>query len=99
MDLVWTRAARADVIALWDDLEQHDPRAAELVESRILDSVEQLRDFPYIGRPGAIPATRELVVSRTRYRVVYAVEPGRVAILRVVHGARDWPPGSNPPAT
>ena len=35
--------------------------------------------------------TRELVVTGTPYVVAYRVTPAGVQILRVVHGARDWP--------
>lgn len=90
--MVWTRRARDDVNSIWDFLERRNPRAAELVDSRILAAVERLGRLPRIGRPGTIAGARELTVSRTPYRVVYAVEVDRIAILHVVHSARDWPP-------
>ena len=36
--------------------------------------------------------TRELVVPRTPYIVVYTVESDYVRIHRVLHGAQRWPP-------
>jgi len=37
--------------------------------------------------------TRELVIARTPYVVAYTVDPqiDTVIILRVLHGARQWP--------
>jgi len=61
---------------MWDDIEQQ---------------VERLRDFPLSGRTGRIPQTRELVVAGTPYIVVYlfAID---VELIRVLHGAQQWPP-------
>jgi toxin ParE1/3/4 len=49
-----------------------------------------------IGRPGRVVGTYEKVVTGLPYIVAYAVEPAEVIILRVIHGARDWPPGRWP---
>jgi toxin ParE1/3/4 len=51
-----------------------------------------LAEFPRVGRSGRIPGTRELVVLRTPYFLVYRIDEPLVEILRVVHGARQWPP-------
>jgi toxin ParE1/3/4 len=47
--------------------------------------------FPFRGRAGEEPDTRELVVPRTAYIVVYRVRESVVEILRVIHGAQQWP--------
>ena len=46
-----------------------------------------------MGRPGRVPGTRELVVPGTRYLVPYRVTGDTLQILRVYHGARNWPEG------
>jgi toxin ParE1/3/4 len=43
------------------------------------------------GRAGRIANTRELVLPRLPYLVVYRVDEDRVLILNIVHGARRWP--------
>lgn len=91
MPIVWTRSARRDVNEIWDYLELRDPDAAELAESQILKAVEGLSQFPKRGRPGRAAGTRELVISGLPYVVVYWVEEARIVILRVLHGAQDWP--------
>jgi plasmid stabilization system protein ParE len=58
-----------------------------------------LQDFA-TGRPGRVPGTYEKSVRGLPYIVAYElVSLGGeevVAILRVIHAARDWPEGSWP---
>jgi toxin ParE1/3/4 len=77
--------------AIFDYLEADSPRAAVLIDDRIEAHVELLIDTPEIGRPGRVEGTRELVVPRTPYIAAYRVEGEMVTILRVLHGAREWP--------
>ncbi|MEI8119137.1 MAG: type II toxin-antitoxin system RelE/ParE family toxin [Methylophilaceae bacterium] len=60
-----------------------------------LDEIEgqtdRLADYPKLGRPGRVKGTRELVVSRTPFIVVYRIKGEMVQILRVLHGAQQWP--------
>jgi toxin ParE1/3/4 len=46
---------------------------------------------PYLGRPGRVANTRELVVTSTPFIVAYRVVSDRIEILAVFHGARRWP--------
>jgi toxin ParE1/3/4 len=43
-----------------------------------------------------LAGTRELFVGGTPYLVVYTADVATVAILRVLHGARKWPPMDPP---
>jgi toxin ParE1/3/4 len=91
MSIVWTTSARQDVNAIWDFIEQRNPDAAELIESEILRTVEGLLQFPKRGKPGRVRRTRELVVLGLPYVVVYLLAESRIVILRVLHGAQNWP--------
>ncbi len=91
MAIVWTTSARRDVNAIWDFIEARNPDAAELVSSEILRVVEGLLEFPKRGKPGRVKETRELVISGLPYVVVYLLANENVVILRVLHGAQDWP--------
>ena len=72
----------------------HDnPRAAVSVGDEIERQVEMLIEFPNMGRIGRVEGTRELVVSDTPYVVAYRVKGDSVIVLRVLHGARQWPKG------
>ncbi|HUI20812.1 MAG TPA: type II toxin-antitoxin system RelE/ParE family toxin [Methylocella sp.] len=73
--------------------------AASKVGRLILAAVEGLDDYPFRGKPGRSPGTRELVIAGLPYMVVYSVEsaapavpdPQTVVVLRVLHGAMLWP--------
>jgi len=72
-------------------IEAESPRAAVSVDARIQACVENLKQFPEMGRPGRIEGTRELVISRTPYIAAYRIAGDRVRILRLLHGAQQWP--------
>jgi toxin ParE1/3/4 len=91
MSIVWTTLARQDVNAIWDFMEQRNPDAAEMVDSEILRAVEGLLQFPKRGKSGRVKGTRELVVLGLPYIVVYLFGESRIVILRVLHGAQNWP--------
>lgn len=91
MRLTWSAPAVADRMAMFDFIEAENPAAAIRVDERVEAAVQQLRDFPNLGRPGRIPGTRELVVTGTPYIAAYLVLPDRIRILRVLHGAQVWP--------
>jgi len=62
-----------------------------MVDERIVAAARRLVDFPASGRVGRIAGTRELVINGTPYVAAYAVTQSAVRILRVLHGAREWP--------
>ena len=65
----------------------HDkPEAAERLAMRIAAIVEALRNHPHLGRVGAEPGVRELVIGGTPYVVLYRVERERVVISTIWHG-------------
>ena len=81
-----------------DDLEdiagyisEDNPDAARRIVSRLWMAVRTLAEQPEIGRPGRVHGTRELVVADTPFIVPYRLVGSEIQILRVLHGARDWP--------
>lgn len=93
MKIAWTVSAGRDMRALRRYIAEHDPKAAESTALQILDALERLTVYPASGRAGRKPDTRELVIPGSAYIVVYRVVGDRVQILRVLHGARQWPEG------
>ncbi len=91
MLLEWSIFAQADRDAIFDYIEADSLRAAVTVDDRIRVQIEILTQFPESGRPGRIEGTRELVIHRTPYIATYRVDGKTVRILRVLHGARQWP--------
>lgn len=91
MKVVWTSLAIGDLEAIRQYIEFDEPRAAVRVALRILRSVGQLTSTPFIGRPGRVINTRELVLVDVPYIVAYRVTAGVVEVLRVLHTSRRWP--------
>lgn len=94
MKLSWLPRAIANRDAQIDYIAQDSPKAAIEQGDRIEDQVGQLIEHPEMGRPGRKKGTRELVISRTPFIVVYRVKPRakRIELMRVLHGAQQWPP-------
>jgi toxin ParE1/3/4 len=88
----WLPEAARNLAAQLEWIAERDAWAAIDVGDAVHAAVERLVDHPAIGRPGRIPATRELVVVGTPYIVVYRIEQSVVLVLRVLHGAQRWPP-------
>ena len=99
----WTTPANDDFLGIIRWIKARNPGAAARVGRRILDAAEDLASQPYLGKPGRSTDTRELVVTRYPYLIVYSVEhdavaartPQAVVILRVLHGAMLWSPADN----
>jgi toxin ParE1/3/4 len=87
----WTALARADLLGIFDYVVARNPRAALRLFDEIEADVRGLVGHPRIGRPGRRLGTRELVVSGTPYIVAYRLKGREIQILRVLHGARQWP--------
>jgi toxin ParE1/3/4 len=80
-------------MAIAEYIARDRPAAADAVHDASLRQVGRLAEYPRSGRRGRVKGTRELVVSGTPYIVVYRVLAGDVTILRVLHGAQQWPKG------
>ncbi len=96
MTIRWTQPANDDFLGIVSWIAANNPAAAATVGRQILAAAGQLKEFPFRGKPGRSPDTRELVIPGLPYLVVYSVEsaaPRTVVILRVLHGAMFWPPG------
>lgn len=91
MRLTWSKGAARDLEELAAYIARDNEQAAQLVENRIHEAAKFLLRIPDAGRPGRVTGTRELVVLRTPYILVYRHRSGQVHILRVYHGARRWP--------
>ena len=57
----------------------------------VYDAPSGLLTFPNRGRPEKKNGTRELVLSPLPYVVVYTVRADVIYIVRILHGAQQWP--------
>jgi toxin ParE1/3/4 len=91
MHLEWSVFARSDRKSIFDYIEADNPQAAITLDERIEECILNLVQFPLMGRTGRIEGTRELVINRTPYVAAYRVTGETITILRVLHGAQQWP--------
>ena len=87
----WSLLARQDLQALRAYIARENPAAAARVARRISVAADRLAQYPHLGRAGRQAGTRELVIPRTPYVVIYVVFEDRLEIVRVLHGAQRWP--------
>ncbi|MGJ7515945.1 type II toxin-antitoxin system RelE/ParE family toxin [Pseudomonas baetica] len=68
-------------------------RAFEII-STILQSFEQLEQFPGSGRSSVMPDVRELIFGRYPFIAPYRFVHGQIQVLRVLHQrserSQDW---------
>ncbi len=91
MRVKWLRKALKNLEQAHRYVAENDPDAAVRLVLKIQVGVEQLAEFPMMGRTGRVEGTQELVISNTPFIVVYRVKGKTVEILRVLHSARKHP--------
>jgi toxin ParE1/3/4 len=91
MELRWTREAAADLERIADYLFAHTPERAEHLVRALYEAPAMLLTFPNRGRPGKRANTRELVMWRLPFIVVYTVRGDIVYVVRSLHEAQQWP--------
>ncbi|MGO7346538.1 type II toxin-antitoxin system RelE/ParE family toxin (plasmid) [Rhizobium leguminosarum bv. trifolii] len=96
MKPVWRAKAESDRKKAIQFITDQNVGAAISQLDEIERQTDLLIDQPEIDRPGRIDGTRELIISRTSFIVIYRVgqKIKQVEILRLVRGAQKWPPKS-----
>lgn len=94
MQLRLSRAALRDLTEAVAYIAADNLDAAERLRDRLLIAADQLRRFPALG-PAEASGRRVFTVTGTRFRLIYRVGPAEIAILRILHGARQWPPAQD----
>jgi addiction module RelE/StbE family toxin len=91
MRLRWTPAAADDLESIGNYLAKHLPTLEQSTILAIYQAILTLRSTPYRGSIGREEGTRELVLPRLPYIVVYRVKENDVEILHIYHGAQHRP--------
>jgi toxin ParE1/3/4 len=91
MRVRWTTDAADDLERICDYIAETSPDSARRVARTIVEGVASLRAFLNRGRPGRVDGTRELVFAPLPFVAVYEVHV-EVQVLRLLHGAQQWPP-------
>lgn len=88
VEILWSPLARARLEEIRAYVALANPAAAERLAARVVAVVEALRHHPHLGRSGADPGIRELVIGGTPYIVLYRVRGNRVIINTISHAAQ-----------
>lgn len=91
MRLVWLARALADRRTIYTTIEAENPAAALAVDEEIKTRAEQLLAHPELGRRGRVPGTRELILGRYEYLLVYRRRGETIEIMRALHQRQQWP--------
>lgn len=84
--VVWTKRALADLMAIREYIGQFSPLAAQRMALRLRIAAESLADHPERGRR-ATATLRELVVVPP-YVIRYYLGDGVVRVIRIRHAAQ-----------
>jgi toxin ParE1/3/4 len=57
----------------------------------IYERISTLAELPEQGRAGRVAGTRELIFTGLPYLAIYRIRKDMVEILRILHGAQNWP--------
>ena len=96
MRVRYTPRAFADREAIFDYLDQRDPKAARKVKAFIADRIESLAHSPRRARFVKGLGVHALWVGRYPYIIYYRVSGEVVSIIHIRHGSRrPWAGGSD----
>jgi addiction module RelE/StbE family toxin len=88
----WTKPAAADLTHICDYTEERFGAAqARRVEDKLYQTADRLQDTPNRGRTGRRVGTREITVAGLPFVIIYRVRNEAIEILRILHGAQQWP--------
>jgi toxin ParE1/3/4 len=92
--LVLAPSARRELVDAIAYVAAENPVAAARLNSTIQAAISRILAFPKLGTMSR-RGQRRLQVAGTPYLIVYRATRETVVILRVWHGARQWPPASS----
>lgn len=89
--IIRTRQSREDVIEIWEYVASDSAVAADKLLKKFDETMRRLSEHPLIGaaQDKFRPGLRSFPVGK--YVIFYEVDADGITIIRVLHGARDWP--------
>ncbi len=83
-----TRRSYADVLAIFNYLDERSPQGARNVKRALKKAIELIGEYPHVGRRSGEQDTRVLQVGRYPYLVYWSVERDEILIVHIRHAAR-----------
>ena len=83
--LEWSPRSQRNIESIRDHIAADNPAAAQSVINAIRRAADGLRNFPVMGHAGQRLGTRELVLSKYPYTLIYRITPKNIGIVAVMH--------------
>ena len=83
MRIRWTPTAAADLQSISDYLHEHHPPYRIPTVRKLYAGIRALKDSPFLGRPGRVDGTRELLFLPMPYVAVYSVHDTSIEVWRI----------------
>lgn len=84
--------AVADLVAIEDFLKPRNSEACQRVLASVFTVLDQLENFPLLGHAGTVEGTRELVVGKYPYRIIYTLPDAfHIDVERILSCRQQWP--------
>jgi toxin ParE1/3/4 len=90
MPVVFAAEALRDLVSIRRQIDDKSPTSASRIAVGLIAACDRLEYLPEWGRPGRIPATRELT-SLAPYVILYELRGADVAILKIWQGSKERP--------
>lgn len=92
----WSESAERDLFEITTFIGADNPLAARRVGERIIAAIDKLAFMP-TARAGRVAGAYEKPVRSLPYIIAFQL-PDKLTlrVLRIIHGARDWPVGGWP---
>jgi addiction module RelE/StbE family toxin len=86
-----SRQADRDLRQIGDYIAADNPSAADRMDERIHQAIQQLAKFPELGhRHPNVDDERYRFWTVRPYVIAYRIERGELIVVRVIHGAREF---------
>lgn len=89
--VIWEDKAVSDRLAIFEDLYQHNPGAAEDTDEVIVKRVELLETNPLLGVVNEHSKGRVLKLRSVPFNIYYDEKDTTVRILRIMHQKKQYP--------
>ncbi len=87
-----SEAASADLEEIWVFIAEDDPHAADRFIRDIVSRFPKLASMPHLGRSREELSHRLRSFPVAHYVIFYRPIQDGIEIVRILHGARDFPP-------
>lgn len=85
-----TTQANQDINHVFSYISKENIQAAQNILNNIEKLIDNLSDYPKLGIDGRVKQTRELVVPKTPFIIVYEIDDIFINILSVIHTSKKW---------